>query len=50
MNIPEQLLKIIMKPVRISSRFFMKKENSQKKFLSSILMNRQENSLQTVIL
>jgi methionyl-tRNA synthetase len=45
----EQPLQNIMKPVRISLRFFMKKENLRKKFLSSILMNRQENSLQTDI-
>ena len=50
MNTPEQRLKSIMKPVRISSKFYTKKENSLKKFLSSILMSRQENSLLTVIL
>ncbi len=50
MNIQEQLPRTIMKPVRIFSRFYMKKGNSPKRCLSNILMSRQENSLLTGIL
>lgn len=45
----KQHQRITVKQVRISSKFFMKKGNSRKKCLSSILMSKQENSLRTDI-